>query len=474
MKFYFTLTLCFLGYTAITQENDAMKNEAKDVIKNFYSLLENIVDNSLDFNDKKSFKVEVLNHYCDKRKTIFVNNLNSRGSRHYSASEYLDNVISFFPFGASINFEILKITDPDLTEDLDKLHCMVEVRSNITNLETKSKFSSHLIYNIIFKQIGVGTYDEAIIISTEPYSQDKFDLSNQRSGEEEKEKENDSSPINPIDDNLDSGEELSSGGETPPSNMPVVSEEILLKTSNFRRCKGGHFTIGCQSGSVNCDQDERPAASVTLAPFAIQENEVTNGQYLEFIRDYGSDKVISGDYRGQLLLYTSTEGLQKVNNEWTCATQNMDKPIVDVTWYGAITFANHYGLDLPTEAQWEYAARSGNSTSTFQFAGSDNLFQYGFYESNSSYESSAVMQKMPNALNLYDMSGNVWEWCKNWYKKNAYSNITKNESLEKGSLKAVRGGGYANNEWECRVQNRWFKEPHLHTNDIGFRCVKNY
>jgi len=134
---------------------------------------------------------------------------------------------------------------------------------------------------------------------------------------------------------------------------------------------------------------------------------------------------------------------------------------------------------LPTEAEWEYAARGGPEweNQSFLYAGSDVLDEVGWYDGNSPGETKPVGLKMKNALGMYDMSGNVWEWCADWYGRDYYKKcledrIVKNPpGPEHGSDRVLRGGGWLDLAQYCRSVYRYYLDPSYRNFNIGFRLV---
>lgn len=125
-----------------------------------------------------------------------------------------------------------------------------------------------------------------------------------------------------------------------------------------------------------------------------------------------------------------------------------DRPVENVSWNDCQDFITKLnaktGLKfrLPTEAEWEYAARGGNKSQGYKYSGNNDIELVAWYEGNSGKETHSVGTKQPNELGIYDMSGNVWEWCQDWYNKKYYSisNQTNPNGLSNGSKHVVRGG----------------------------------
>ena len=135
---------------------------------------------------------------------------------------------------------------------------------------------------------------------------------------------------------------------------------------------------------------------------------------------------------------------------------------------------------LPTEAEWEYAARGGHKSSFnkggqggFKYAGSNNIDEVAWYGNNSNNKTHPVGQKKPNELGIYDMSGNVWEWCQDWYDKDYYKNSPANNSTgpTSGTSRVLRGGGWSSIAVRCRVGYRIHFTPSNRNLNYGFRLV---
>ncbi len=130
------------------------------------------------------------------------------------------------------------------------------------------------------------------------------------------------------------------------------------------------------------------------------------------------------------------------------------------------------GYRLPTEAEWEYAARGGNKTEGYKYAGSDNVGDVAWYKDNSGRQPQEVGKKAPNELGIYDMSGNVWEWCSDWYGDYSSSAQTNPYNSTAGSDRVVRSGCCYDNETFMRVTNRDGGLPAGTDEYLGFRICR--
>ena len=157
-----------------------------------------------------------------------------------------------------------------------------------------------------------------------------------------------------------------------------------------------------------------------------------------------------------------------------------DRPVDNVSWDDAQEFikklnaktGKHYAL--PTEAQWEFAARGGNKSKNYEYAGCNesDLDAYAWYSKNSSESTHTVGEKNPNELDLYDMTGNVWEWCEDWYQEEYPSgDISDPKGPSAGQYRVMRGGSWRNWADYCRVANRGRNVPSNRDKDTGFRLV---
>ena len=126
-------------------------------------------------------------------------------------------------------------------------------------------------------------------------------------------------------------------------------------------------------------------------------------------------------------------------------------------------------FSLPTEAQWEYAARGGNKKSGYKYAGGNNVDEEAWYDGNSGSSTHPVKGKKPNVLGLYDMSGNVWEWCSDWYGSYSSGAQINPQGPSSGSDRVLRGGSWDRSARYCRVSYRLRSNPDYRSDDFGFR-----
>jgi formylglycine-generating enzyme required for sulfatase activity len=203
---------------------------------------------------------------------------------------------------------------------------------------------------------------------------------------------------------------------------------------------GGTFQMGSSSGY----SDEKPVHTVTVSSFIIDKTEVTQAEYRKVMGKNPS----------------SFSGCD-------------DCPVENVSWHDANTYAKKVGKRFPTEAEWEYAARGGNKSKGYTYSGSNDLDAVGWYDNNSGSKTHPVAQKQPNELGLYDMTGNVWEWCLDQHDKDYYHSSPKNDPQgpNSGARRVLRGGGWGSGGSRCRVAYRGGGNPGSGSLYYGFRLV---
>ena len=212
---------------------------------------------------------------------------------------------------------------------------------------------------------------------------------------------------------------------------------------------GGTFTMGAtrEQGS-DAESNEKPSHSVTLSSYHIGETEVTQALWQAVMGSNPSE--ITGDSR---------------------------RPVEMVSWEDSQRFISRLNsltgqhFRLPTEAQWEYAARGGSKSRGYKYSGSNDLGTVAWYEGNSSSTTHPVKTKSPNELGLYDMSGNVWEWCQDWYGYYSSGSHTNPTGASSGSHRVIRGGGCIYDARGCRVSSRYGVTPSYRYCHLGLRLA---
>ncbi len=240
---------------------------------------------------------------------------------------------------------------------------------------------------------------------------------------------------------------------------------------------GGSFVMG-GSGSANSSWRNLPTHSIILNDFKIGMKEVTNADYLSFLQAYDAQVegvVVNGTYAGNPLLKEYAYGIYKNEaGEWTVDEAYKKHPVSSITWYGADAYCKWVGGRLPSEAEWEYAARGGASSKGYTYAGSNTLASVAWCHLNNPGVGSEVGKLAANELGLYDMSGSVAEWTQDnfgYYSDATYDGGSNPKGVTDGCAKVIRGGGRMSVSFECSVFHRESLAPAEASSVVGFRVV---
>ncbi|MCI5082648.1 MAG: SUMF1/EgtB/PvdO family nonheme iron enzyme [Saprospiraceae bacterium] len=246
---------------------------------------------------------------------------------------------------------------------------------------------------------------------------------------------------------------------------------------------GGTFIMGCLSKERDgvCDEDEKPSREVTVSTFYIGQYEVTNEEFAAFLNEEGNQEEGGTTW---VDLSGSRCRIKKEGDQFVVEQGYEKHPMVQVSWYGARAYCawlskkTGESYRLPSEAHWEYAARGGaqGAKDNFLYSGSDDLEQVAWFNANSENRLHSVGQKQPNQLGIYDMSGNVWEWCADPWHGNYIEAPEDGRVWEQGGIAdryVVRGGSWGSSSYDCRVSNRYRDDHYFRYNYIGFRVSRN-
>ena len=232
----------------------------------------------------------------------------------------------------------------------------------------------------------------------------------------------------------------------------IVSKQVFTANGvsfTMIGVKGGTFSMGCsKSEDSYADPDESPTHLVTLDSYYIGETEVTQELWEAVMDDNPSE------FQYDILL-----------------------PIEFVSWEDCDRFIRRLNnitqktFRFPTEAEWEYAARGGHKSIPTTFAGSNNISAVGWFNSNSGGMTHPVKSKSPNSLGLYDMSGNLWEWCQDWMGSYSSEPSRNPKGPYSGSSKVLRGGAWNGGPKNCRLSNRDGRTTDYASNRLGLRLA---
>jgi formylglycine-generating enzyme required for sulfatase activity len=218
--------------------------------------------------------------------------------------------------------------------------------------------------------------------------------------------------------------------------------------------------------------------SIKINSFYTSAYEVSNMQFARFLNEYGAIVVKEGSYKGQKLIdingkfYREKCRIDYKNGIFMVEKGYELNPVIYISWYGANEFCKFYGLRLPAENEWEYAAIGGKKTNHYNFSGSNVVNEVAWYSENTFEKGTKpIGLKHPNELGVFDMSGNVWEWCNDWYHDE--NMISKSDSVinSKNVYKVLRGGSWLDGSGDVKINFRVNDIP-ISTNDLnGFRFV---
>ena len=241
--------------------------------------------------------------------------------------------------------------------------------------------------------------------------------------------------------------------------------------------QGGTFTMGSTSGY----SDELPLHQVTVSSFYIAKTEVTQGQWKAVMGSNPSYFTSVGDNGPveQVTWYSCISYCNKLSiKEGKTPVYSIGGNTSPSSWTsGTIVFdTTAKGYRLPTEAEWEYAAKGGNQTHNYTYSGSNNVDSVAWYWDNwgtTANSTHTVGAKASNELGLYDMSGNVYEWCWDWYGAYSSTAQTNPTGASSGSYRLLRGGSWLHFQFFCRVSSRNNNYPDSNYINIGFRVVED-
>lgn len=275
---------------------------------------------------------------------------------------------------------------------------------------------------------------------------------------------------------------------------------------------GGEFLMGANSKDGFPNDGEGPVRKIKVKAFYMDPCAVTNAEFKLFVEETGY-KTEAEQYGWSFVFYSllSPETTKKVKEApkdipwwrivegayWaqpegpdSTIEDRMNHPVIHVSWNDAVHYCKWAGKRLPTEAEWEFAARGGLENKRYAWGDEltpngqhmCNIWQGNFPSLNTKedgYEGTAPAQSFPpNGFGLYNVSGNVWEWCSDWFSRSIHNRGGRDnpQGPENGTAKVMKGGSYLCHESYCnryRVAARTFNTPDSSTGNLGFRCVKD-
>ena len=237
---------------------------------------------------------------------------------------------------------------------------------------------------------------------------------------------------------------------TIPDSLQVLHFDVNGVPFDMQRVEGGVFIMGgTREQHRERISTDLPTHTVALDAYYIASTEVTQALW----------KAVMPEWEFVEDMYISSF------------------PICYVSWYDCQEFIRRLDsitgmpFRLPTEAEWEFAARGGNKSQGFRFAGSNDIDTVSWSSHNAGFRMHSVGQKLPNELLLYDMTGNVSEWCSDWYAHYHLATEPNPKGADKGDLKVIRGGSYDNCKENSYLSRREYQDPNLATNYCGLRLA---
>ncbi len=236
---------------------------------------------------------------------------------------------------------------------------------------------------------------------------------------------------------------------------PLLSEMVVIP--------GGTYLRGGNEGA----RDEMPRHEVKLSSFALDIHPVTNEQFVRFIQAMGGEK----DHNNNDIIRLRDSRVKRSAGKLIIESGYAKHPVVGVTWYGAVAYAKWIGKRLPKEAEWEAAASGGRENFLYPTGIEIERTQANFFSS----DTTAVMSYPPNAFGLYDLAGNVYEWCQDWYAYNYYDASALEPDNPagppQGVYRVLRGGCWKSLKDDLRCSHRHRNNPGAVNGTYGFRCA---
>lgn len=247
--------------------------------------------------------------------------------------------------------------------------------------------------------------------------------------------------------------------------QPVCNEDKNIEPllTEMGVIRGGRFTRGSNHGG----RDEMPLNEISLPGFAIDIHPVTNEQFVRFLEAMGGEK----DANNNDIIRLRDSRIKRSGGKLSIESGYAKHPVVGVAWYGAVAYAKWVGKRLPTEAEWEIAACGGLDDCVYPTGSNIERSQANFFSS----DTTAVMSYPANGYGLYDIAGNVYEWCQDWYDYHYYDISLQEPENPKGPLQGVyrvlRGGCWKSLKEDMRCAHRHRNNPGTMNGTYGFRCA---
>ena len=451
-------------------------------LSNYFSLLNNLGDASFAIEEKELFKESIALGYFYPAKTLIANNLNADGSKFLKGEEYLESIMVNYPSG--IEFKFQDIQFGRLRRDKKMLINFNQDIRTAGRLISNNRYTAILKVESLTKESISGKILSIDLTSQEIVSEEKLwksvvntntlqayraYLKNYPEGIFKKPAENkitqlsddykflyqeivelkDEERMKVFIQDFPQTKEAEEGRKKLAdwlSQKSVVHPLIQEINNNMVKVGPGDFMFGCNDEYDDCQKDEQPFQLRKMEGFWIGKYEVTQALFIQ-VMEYNPS------YYDDI---------------------SMVAPVENVSWTEANAFlaklnslpSNPYTYRLPTEEEWEYAAGGGEDEI---YSGGSNIRKVAVYSANNNDGTEVVGTKQPNKYGIYDMSGNVSEWCSNNYTSSLLQSIPNDPGLM-----VHRGGNWSNKEKKCRINRRGKAEKEYKHETIGFRLVRNF
>lgn len=237
--------------------------------------------------------------------------------------------------------------------------------------------------------------------------------------------------------------------------VPIPTEMVVIQAGKYWR------------GSVDGQRDEMPRHQINLPSYAIDVHPVTNEQFVRFLTAMGGEK----DLYHRDLIRLRESRIKRSGGRLSIESGYQQHPVVGVTWYGAFAYAKWVGKRLPTEAEWEVASSGAGQENRYPTGDSIDKSQCNYF----SADTTPISIYPPTSLGLYDIAGNVYEWCQDWYDYNFYEKSVQEPDNPKGPVQGVyrvlRGGCWKSLKDDLRCSRRHRNNPGTVNGTYGFRCA---
>ncbi len=267
------------------------------------------------------------------------------------------------------------------------------------------------------------------------------------------------------DKNETKSDEPENTQETSSTDASVQEDEFIK--NEWVLIEGGTFEMGAED-----IEDAKPVHSVTVSDFSINKYEVTAREYAEFLNAEGNKTEDGVEW----LWVNEKSNIEYVDDKYQAREGKENHPVNNVSWYGAKAYAEWVGGRLPTEAEWEYAAGNGTKHTMWSLDKTFSELDYVFKNAETDENTEPVDFGEPNDFGLYNMSGNIGEWCADWYSEDFYAESEENDPVcedDTSGYRVLRGGSWlAKTKDKLQVAARAKHAPTHRYADFGFRVVR--